>query len=226
MNPIKKLAVVIVVLLSPVASADQIDLDVSIDLTEVRLYGNGQGIYDAYGILALELFDESVLVSEGDSVSLLITWEAGQILGFENIAFDNLLFPWLHPDFDLSEPGASNFTIDNSEVVIYGADGTATDRIYGGLESNGNSHLGPFLDAPFAEGSSRFISAIQVSYDVLQLQTDSYYYSGVNLQIVRGGTTIITNVPEPGTLALFGIGLAGMSLARRKKKVLITTEQV
>lgn len=28
-----------------------------------------------------------------------------------------------------------------------------------------------------------------------------------------------TTVPEPGTLALFGIGLAGMGLTRRKKKV-------
>ena len=34
-----------------------------------------------------------------------------------------------------------------------------------------------------------------------------------------GRYTTTTTVPEPGTLALFGIGLAGMGLTRRRKKI-------
>ena len=38
--------------------------------------------------------------------------------------------------------------------------------------------------------------------------------------IIRAVFTPATSVPEPGTLALFGLGLLGIGLARRKKGVM------
>ena len=50
------------------------------------------------------------------------------------------------------------------------------------------------------------------------LRTLSYGLSTTSNNIIGHFLVRPTTVPEPGTLALFGIGLLGMGLARRRKK--------
>ncbi|MET0014402.1 MAG: PEP-CTERM sorting domain-containing protein [Sedimenticola sp.] len=46
--------------------------------------------------------------------------------------------------------------------------------------------------------------------------SNGFYYSDVSFQDTRG-TFTVTRIPEPATLALMGLGLAGIGFARKKK---------
>ena len=102
-----------------------------------------------------------------------------------------------------------NFIFDNA-INAFGLDfgQYANDQAQVILGGNASSVVtgGGFFG--FVDTDSSFTS---VSYDTL---TGGNYSLFDN---VTYGTA--TSVPEPGTLALFGIGLAGMGFMRRRKKV-------
>jgi hypothetical protein len=64
--------------------------------------------------------------------------------------------------------------------------------------------MAPFMAAIYIVARKCIDWASAVQFD---FRSDSYVFATAR------------KVPEPGTLALFGIGLAGMGLARRRKKV-------
>ncbi len=86
------------------------------------------------------------------------------------------------------------------------------------IDSGSDNWFDPILEWTFASAGTYVIGVAEFnSFDVgggfrgnEQDFGDTY-----TLQISRDGVTLA--LPEPGTLALFGIGLAGMGLARRRK---------
>jgi hypothetical protein len=52
----------------------------------------------------------------------------------------------------------------------------------------------------------------------LQLHGDAWAYPGWELHVRDAGMTVTSNVPEPGTVALLGLGILGMGALRRKGK--------
>jgi hypothetical protein len=91
-----------------------------------------------------------------------------------------------------------------SDVMLVFKDGNDTNLVAYLLKSPyGGSYSSPFTDPPFSlEGSS-------IVHDISHITV--YYRAGDGTGDTGGG-----QVPEPGTLALLGLGLLGISRLRRK----------
>jgi len=106
---------------------------------------------------------------------------------------------------DAGEPGLAGWTV-NVEVGNLVARSATTDA---------NGHYTVYDIGP---GSFWLVEVLQSGWTQTQPFNPTYYTftttSGVN---VVGGIFGNHRVPEPGTLALLGIGLAGLGLSRRRK---------
>lgn len=56
-----------------------------------------------------------------------------------------------------------------------------------------------------------------IDFDGLDTFLSDFWYEDTGASITVGATGTPTSVPEPSVLALFGIGLAGMGFARRRR---------
>jgi hypothetical protein len=71
----------------------------------------------------------------------------------------------------------------------------------------------------FTDGAITQINYATVCFGCIGLGIDNFtYFNGTDTTPTQGPMTITRSVPEPGTLALFGIGLAGLGAMRRRRK--------
>jgi len=199
-SPMKKTKgtfLALVVLLSPMAAnADLVVID-----------------FDSLGPLYTQMpsysedgFDLTSSISSSDAFA---SWGSGDEGYLGSPALANA---WINGTTTLSAADGSAFSlisIDLGPLIggVYGASVTFTGEIFGGGsvdQAFGPISVGAFTTFSFGGFTNlTSVSWVQISphhqFDNIVIDTQS--------------------VPEPGTLALFGIGLAAMGLSRRRKKI-------
>lgn len=132
---------------------------------------------------------------------------------------------------DVASPGYSydyaqvhnSFTNDiletyrESDSIEFTVDGIVRHHAFARMFSNGPSTWFSGIDFPEGAGLGGIADISSFLVYSVNLSTSNYYDGGMQGSIFWTQGIVVTTVPEPATLALLGLGLAGLCAVRRRR---------
>ena len=208
----RKLIAPILLLFASTSSAALIDIGThSLDVTQgtlidkVDFFGE-PGVYWESQLISIN----PVLVSEGDTINIGFEFLDGQSLevldGSYNKGREIVQFRQVSDSASNGSDTTVSFT------------GVAGDLIDPGIFSS--SGTASFLNGTVGSNmtnTSFYFHDIHFNTEITRLDNGTEELSLIKLTIGASEITTHTAVPEPATLALFGLGFAGIGLARKRK---------